>query len=46
MGSFGNTIIIILLVPIAVQVIMLAVNQRKRHKELLAKLESIKAKLE
>lgn len=37
----GNTIIIILLVPIAFQVFFLAVKQQKRHQELLNLLKSI-----
>ncbi|MCW8850304.1 MAG: hypothetical protein OQJ81_10040 [Melioribacteraceae bacterium] len=37
----GNTIIIILLIPIAFQVFLLAIKQQKRHRELLIRLQSI-----
>ncbi|MGC9363289.1 MAG: hypothetical protein ACP5FZ_01830 [Fidelibacterota bacterium] len=41
----GNTIIVILLVPIAFQVFLLAIKQEKRHKELIEILKRIEAKL-
>ena len=37
----GNTIIIIILVPILFQVIMLQVKQDKRHKEIMEILKRI-----
>jgi len=41
----GSTIIVILLVPIAFQVFMLAIKQEKRHNELLDVLKRIEGKL-
>jgi len=41
----GNAIIVILLVPIAFQVFMLAIKQEKRHKELIDILKRIEGKL-
>ena len=40
----GNTIIVILLVPIAFQIFMLQIRQNKRHKELHEILNRIEAK--
>jgi len=45
MNSAGITIVIIILVPIAFQVFMLAINQSKRHKEIMEKLNKIEEKL-
>ena len=45
MNSSGITIIVILLVPIAFQVFLLAIKQNKRHKELLETLKKIEEKL-
>lgn len=45
MYSQGITIIVIILVPIAFQVFMLAINQKKRHQEIIEKLNQIEAKL-
>lgn len=41
----GTTIIVILLVPIAFQVFLLALKQEKRHKELMVKLDEMEARL-
>ncbi len=41
MNSQGITIIVILLVPIAFQVFMLSINQRKFNKEILEKLDKL-----
>lgn len=45
MKDGGVTIIIILLVPIAFQVFLLAVKQEKRHKEVLEILRRIEEKM-
>lgn len=41
----GNTIIIILLVPIAFQIFMLAIKQEKRHQEIKQLLKSLEDRL-
>ena len=41
----GNTMIVILLVPIAFQIFMLQIRQNKRHKELQENLNRIEEKL-
>ena len=41
----GATIIVIILVPIAFQVFMLAIKQEKRHQEIKQMLKSLEEKL-
>ena len=45
MNNLGMTIIIIILVPILFQVVLQAVRQEKRHKEILKILKGIEEKL-
>ena len=45
MNGSGITIIIIILVPIAFQVFMLAIKQDKRHKEMIEILRRIEEKM-
>ncbi len=45
MHSAGVTIIVVLLVPIAFQVFMLAIKQDKRHQEIQEILKRIEEKL-
>jgi preprotein translocase subunit YajC len=41
----GATIIVIILVPIAFQVFMLAIKQEKRHQEIIQMLKRLEEKL-
>ena len=45
MNTSGITIIVIILVPIAFQVFLLAIRQDKRHKELVEILKRIEEKM-
>jgi len=45
MNSLGITIIVIILVPIAFQVFMLAIKQANRHKEIQEILKRIEGKM-
>ena len=41
----GITVIIIILIPVAIQVFLLQIKQNKRHLEILESLNKIEAKL-
>ena len=45
LNNSGITLIVILLVPIAFQVFLLAVKQDKRHKEVIEALRKIEEKM-